>query len=129
MCRRRGCPRELSMLQEGGGSRQHRTPQRSQAHLVFIKDVENKRGELGGVSKREELLIDLLEARRIQLPAGAVLDEALVPGGGRPGERVKEMPISPTCRELRPGAPEAVTPCAKRQGHTGVVGSSPSASH
>jgi hypothetical protein len=55
------------------------------AHLVFVKDVENKRGKFGGVSKWEKLLVDLLEACCIQLPARAVLDEAFVPGDGRPG--------------------------------------------
>lgn len=83
-----GCLQELSGLPLGGGdSRPAQAHRQSPAHLVFIKDVKNKCGELGGVSKGEELLIDLLEARCIQLPAGAVLDETFVPGGSRPGER------------------------------------------
>lgn len=53
--------------------------QRPAAHLVLIEDIENKCGELGGVSKREELFVDLLEASRVQLPTGAVLNKALVP--------------------------------------------------
>ena len=76
------------------------------AHLVFVKDVENKRGEFGGVSKREELLVDLLEARCIELPAGAVLDEAFVPEAAeqaREGKRVApvtHLPGTPaTCPE------------------------------
>lgn len=56
------------------------------AHLVLIKDVEDKRGELGGVPEGEELLVDLLEAGSIQLPTGAIFDEAFIPAGGRPGE-------------------------------------------
>lgn len=49
----------------------------SQLTLFSSKDIENKRGELGGVPKWEELLVDLLEACCVQLPTGAVLDEAL----------------------------------------------------
>lgn len=85
--RRCGCPQELSRLLQEGGALGRRSPCQSPAHLVFIKDVENERGELGGVSKWEELLVDLLEAGRVQLPAGAVLDEAFVPEVARlPGE-------------------------------------------
>lgn len=73
------CRQELSWLLQEGGALGGRRPCQSPAHLVFVKDVENERGELGGVSKWEELLVDLLEAGRIQLPAGAVLDEAFVP--------------------------------------------------
>lgn len=70
----------------------------SPAHLVFIKDIENKRGELSGVSKREELLVDLLEARRVQLPTGAVLDEAFVPGNrDQVRESKRNASITPTC--------------------------------
>lgn len=78
--------RRCGCLQEGGDLG-WAPACRSPAHLVFIKDVENKRGKLGRISKWEELLIDFLEACSIQLPAGAILDEALVPGGSRPGER------------------------------------------
>ena len=82
----------------------------SPAHLVLIKDIENKCGKLGGVPKWEELLVDLLEARRIQLPAGAVLDEALVPGGrdqARDGEGDSSITM---CWELLASAPEARGP-------------------
>lgn len=67
------------LLQEGGDPGLGPRPRQSPAHLVLIKDVENKRGKLSGVSKGEELLVDLLEAGCIQLPTGAVLDEAFVP--------------------------------------------------
>ena len=80
-----------------------RRPCQSPAHLVFVKDVENKRSKLGGISEWEELLVDFLEACGIQLPAGAVLDEAFVPGGGRPGERgsKRRQHHPPTCQRPR----------------------------
>lgn len=65
------------------------------AHLVLIEDVENKCGELGGVSKWKELLVDLLEASGVQLPAGAVLNEALVPADGRAGGRECHLSSEP----------------------------------
>lgn len=52
-------------------------------YFVFIKNVKNKGGKFGWVAKGEELLVDLLEPGSIQLAAGAVLDEALVPGKER----------------------------------------------
>lgn len=52
-------------------------------YLVLIKHVEDKQSELGGVSKREELLVDLLEAHSIELTTRTVLDEALVPSTGK----------------------------------------------
>lgn len=66
--------------------------QQPAAHLVLVEDVENKRGELGGVSKWEELLVDLLEASGVQLPAGTVLNEALVPADGRAGGTEHHLP-------------------------------------
>lgn len=87
------------------------------AHLVLVKHVEDKRGELGGVSEREELLVDLLEARRVQLPAGAVLDETLVPEG-QPSEGGSEIPPPPPARGARP---QGCGPCpeahARGPGH------------
>lgn len=53
--------------------------------LVLIKDIEHEGGEFGWVTKGEELLVDLLEAGSIELPTGAVLDKALVPGEGALG--------------------------------------------
>ena len=82
----------------------------SPAHLVLIKDIENKCGELGGVPKWEELLVDLLEACRIQLPAGAVLDEALVPGGRDQARDGEGDSSTTTCWELLPNALEAGGP-------------------
>lgn len=61
--------------------------QQPAAHLVLVEDVENKRGELGRVSKWEELFVDLLEASGVQLPTGAVLNETLVPAEGRARSR------------------------------------------
>lgn len=78
----------------------------SSAHLVLIKDVEDKRSKLGGVSEGEELLVDLLEASSIQLPAGAVLDEALVPGQRR--GQGKGALVSPTA--LGPGPSACLGP-------------------
>jgi len=49
-------------------------------NLIFIKDIEDKGGELCGISKRKELLVYLLKAQRIQLPTGTVFNEAFVPG-------------------------------------------------
>lgn len=54
-------------------------------HLIFIKDVEDKRGELSGVSEGKELFVDLLEAHGVQLSTGTVLDEAFVPNGRKEG--------------------------------------------
>ena len=82
----------------------------SPAHLVLIKDIENKRGELGGVPKWEELLVDLLEACRVQLPARAVLDEALVPGGRDQARDGEGDSSTTTCWELLPSALEAGGP-------------------
>lgn len=48
-------------------------------NLVFIKYIEDKGGKLGGISKREELLVYLLKAHGIQLPTGTVFNEAFVP--------------------------------------------------
>lgn len=49
-------------------------------NLIFIKYIEDKWGKLGGIPKRKELLIDLLKACSIQLPARTIFDEAFVPG-------------------------------------------------
>lgn len=54
---------------------------KNKKNLVFIKDVEDKRSKLGGVTKREELLVDLLKAHSIQLTAWTVLYKAFVPAG------------------------------------------------
>lgn len=48
-------------------------------NLVFIKYIEDKGGELCGISKRKELLVYLLKAHRIQLPTWAIFNEAFVP--------------------------------------------------
>lgn len=48
-------------------------------NLIFIKHVEDKGSELGGVPERKELLVNLLKACSIQLPARAIFDEAFVP--------------------------------------------------
>lgn len=48
-------------------------------NLVFIKYVEDKGGKLGGVSEREELLVNLLKAHGIQLPTGTIFNETFVP--------------------------------------------------
>lgn len=53
--------------------------QSSVPNLVFIKHIEDKRSKLGGISKRKELLVDLLEAHGVQLTARTVLNEAFVP--------------------------------------------------
>lgn len=49
-------------------------------NLVFIKHIEDKGGELCGISEGKELLINLLEAHSVQLPARTVFNEAFVPG-------------------------------------------------
>lgn len=54
----------------------------SDTYFVLIEDIENKSGKFGWVTEGEELLIDLLEAGGIELPAGTVLDKALVPANG-----------------------------------------------
>lgn len=59
-------------------------------NLVFIKDVEDKRSKLGGVTKREELLVDLLKAHSIQLTAWTVLYKAFVPEGHDDDERGRQ---------------------------------------
>lgn len=85
------------LLQDATGLGQ---TQRPAAHLVLIKDVENKRGELGGVSKREELFVDLLEASRVQLPTGAVLNKALVPADNtQAAENITHYEPLPETRE------------------------------
>lgn len=48
-------------------------------NLIFIEHVEDKGGELCGVSEGKELLVNLLEAHGVQLPARTVLNEAFVP--------------------------------------------------
>lgn len=48
-------------------------------NLVLIKYIEDKGGKLGGISKREELLVYLLKAHGIQLPTGTIFNEAFVP--------------------------------------------------
>ncbi len=48
-------------------------------NLILIKHVENKGGKLCWVSKRKELLINLLKADGIQLTTWAIFDEAFVP--------------------------------------------------
>lgn len=48
-------------------------------NLIFIKDIEDKGGELCRISKWKKLLVNLLEAHSIQLPTGAIFDEAFVP--------------------------------------------------
>lgn len=48
-------------------------------NLIFIKYIEDKRSKLGGIPKREELLINLLEACSIQLATWTIFDEAFVP--------------------------------------------------
>lgn len=65
----------------------------SQTYFVLVEDIENKGGEFGWVAKGEELLIDLLKAGGIELPAGAVLDKALVPA--KEGERMSTRWVSP----------------------------------
>lgn len=52
---------------------------KSITNLVFIKYIEDKRSKLGGIPKREELLINLLEACSIQLATRTIFDEAFVP--------------------------------------------------
>lgn len=52
---------------------------RSITNLVFIEHVEDKGGELGGISEREELLVYLLKAHSVQLPTGTVFNEPFVP--------------------------------------------------
>lgn len=49
-------------------------------NLIFIEHIEDKGGELRGITKRKELLVYLLKADSIQLPAGTILNETFVPG-------------------------------------------------
>lgn len=48
-------------------------------NLIFIKHIEDKGSELGGIPERKELLVNLLKPCSIQLATGAVFDEAFVP--------------------------------------------------
>lgn len=76
----------------------------SRTHFVLVEDVENKGGEFGGIAEGEELLVDLLKAGGVELPAGAVLDEALVPAeeGQRDGRRAAPL------AERTPGGTEVL---------------------
>ena len=49
------------------------------SYLILIKHVKDEGSKLGGVSEGEELLVDLLKARGVQLSAGTVLNEAFIP--------------------------------------------------
>lgn len=60
-----------------------KTKQWCALHLVLVKNIEDKWGELGGVAKGEELFVDLLETCSIKLTTRAVFYEALVPGRGK----------------------------------------------
>lgn len=69
------------------------------SYLVLVKDVEDEGGKLSGIAEGEELLVDLLEASGVQLSAGTVLDEALIPGrGGQGGGVETESENSGVCR-------------------------------
>lgn len=48
-------------------------------NLIFIKYIEDKGSELGGIPERKELLVNLLKPCSIQLPTRAIFDEAFVP--------------------------------------------------
>ena len=49
------------------------------AVLVVVKDIEHKVGEVGGIAKREELLVYLLKLGLVQLARRTVLQKSLVP--------------------------------------------------
>lgn len=49
-------------------------------NLIFIKYIEDKWSKLGGIPKRKELLINLLETCSVQLATRTIFDEAFVPG-------------------------------------------------
>lgn len=49
------------------------------SRTIFIKHIEHIIRKLCGITKREELLVDLDEFRLVQLSRRAVLDETLVP--------------------------------------------------
>lgn len=48
-------------------------------NLIFIKYIEDKWSEFGGIPKRKELLINLLKTHSVQLPTWTIFDEAFVP--------------------------------------------------
>lgn len=77
----------------GPASSPMRRARGSRTYFVLVEDIENKGGEFGGIAEGEELLVDLLKAGGVELPAGAVLDEALVPAeeGQRDGRRAAPL--------------------------------------
>lgn len=91
------------------GTRAGAGPINPQLTLFSSKTLKTNVANFGGVPKWEELLVDLLEACCVQLPTGAVLDEALVPGGRgqRRGDGEGDSDSITTCWELLPSAPEA----------------------
>lgn len=50
------------------------------AVLVLIKDIEDVVGEFAWISEREELLVYSAKFRLVELAAGAIFQEPLVPG-------------------------------------------------
>ena len=60
------------------------------AVLILVEDIEDIVCKLGGVAKREELLVDLLELGLVQLSTRAILDKALVPNRSEKKKEKKE---------------------------------------
>lgn len=60
--------------------KKNKKKKRLTTNLIFIKYIEDKWSELGGIPKRKKLLINLLKTCSVQLPTWTIFDEAFVPG-------------------------------------------------